>query len=339
MGVVGLSGWIQRLYAQHQQSKPSIDWTVYRGKKIGIDILGFLYRAKSRRNSTLAYVARLVAAFRATGIHPVPIFDGKPPDEKQSLLEDRARQRESASLRCNRLQCDLLAPGLTDEERTALLCEVQRLTTATTYFTGEERELVKQLFYICGVKPLNASGEADNILAYLYQTGEIAAVVSHDMDLLPRGVETLLVPDAYALPGDASGWVQHSLSDVCKLAGLSYDQFVNQCVLMGCDYTHGLPKVPPRAAHTLARRCRNLRDARFLLEGHGILDATPYERAARMLKGVDDVPSKLMNERQWKKWGSIETEPEWDALFGLRSTLLRSLSDAEFRTLCAVSYR
>jgi hypothetical protein len=42
-----------------------------------------------------------------------------------------------------------------------------------------------------------------------------------------------------------------------------------------------------------------------------------------------------MNEKQWEKWRSPEGDPEWEALFALRGTLLRSLTDPEFRDLCS----
>ena len=327
MGIVGLLSWIHTLPLPQK----SIDWSLYKGKKLGIDILGFLYRAKTRRHSTLVYVARLVAAFRKHGIHPVPLFDGRPPEEKQPLLEDRARQRIDATLRTNRLENDLLSPGLTEGERASRIAEIQTLASSTTYLTGEERELAKQLFYICGVKPLNASGEADNTLAYLSRRGELAAVISHDADLLARGVETLLIPTNYALPGDTSGWSVYSLSAICVASSLTYAQFVDACVLMGCDYTHGLPKVPPRIAHSLLKRHGGLSS---VLTQRRIQPTTPYERAVLLLNGTFDTPASLMNENQWSKWQSLEAEPEWETLFSLRNTLLHSLSDAEFRDLC-----
>jgi len=338
MGIPGLAGWIHGLLSQ--TSPLSIDWSIYKGKKIGIDILGFLYRAKSRRCSTLLYVARLVAAFRACGIHPVPLFDGKPPEEKNSLLEERAKQRTDATVQCNKLELDLRSSDLTESHRASLLLNLQALTGATTYFTGEERELVKQLFYICGITPFNASGEADNALAYLSKRGDLAAVISHDMDLLPRGVETLLVPDAYALPGDAAGWTSYSLSDVCAAASLSYAQFVDLCVLMGCDYTHGLTRTPPRIAHSLMLRHGRLRD---VLLYKGIRKTAPYERAVLLLTGNHDTPATLMNERQWEKWRALPSpgsaEPEWETLDSLRGTLLRSLSDAEYNHLAFSSVK
>jgi len=288
------------------------DWAAYKGKKIGIDILGFLYRAKSRRQSTVLYVARLIAAFRRCGMIPVPVFDGRPPHEKQSLLDSR---------RCteNQLQQD-------DSQQ-----RQSRQSQQTTCFTGEEREFIKQLLYVCGVAPLNASGEADNVLAYLASTGEIAAVISHDMDLLVRGVEQLWVPDSYALPGDREGWTTYSCSNLCERASLSYIEFVTMSVLMGCDYTHGLMRLHYRAAYALVKSGMSLET---LLEQKGCADPSPYQTAVTLFEGRLDTPESLMNERQWIKLRSPLDEPEWATLYSLRETLLRSLSASEFRDLC-----
>jgi 5'-3' exonuclease len=314
MGVRGLLGWIQCLLRGLPAVTP--DWAAYKGKKIGIDILGFLYRAKSRRQSTVLYIARLIAAFRRCGMIPVPVFDGRPPPEKQSLLDSR-RYTE------NHLQHE--------DDATTLQTQSLSLSQSTTCFTGEEREFIKQLLYVCGVAPLNASGEADNVLAYLAKTGEIAAVISHDMDLLVRGVETLWVPDSYALPGDRGGWATYSCSNLCERASLSYIEFVTMSVLMGCDYTHGLLRLHYRAAYALVKSGLSLET---LLEQKGCADPSPYQTAIAFFEGRLDTHDSLMNERQWIKLHSLIEEPEWATLYSLRETLLRSLSASEFRDLC-----
>jgi 5'-3' exonuclease len=283
MGVRGLLGWIQCLLRGIPAVPP--DWAAYKGKKIGIDILGFLYRAKSRRQSTVLYIARLIAAFRRCGMIPVPVFDGRPPLEKQSLLDSR---------RCteNHLQSDESPQTLSLRKQSQPL---QKHSQQTTCFTGEEREFIKQLLYVCGVAPLNASGEADNVLAHLAKTGEIAAVISHDMDLLVRGVETLWVPDSYALPGDRGGWTTYSCSDLCERASLSYIEFVTMSVLMGCDYTHGLLRLHYRAAYALVKSGLSLET---LLEQKGCTDPSPYQTAIAFFEGLLDTPDSLMNDRE-----------------------------------------
>jgi len=328
MGVIGFLGWLSWLDKEHRTEDTS--WNKYRGMKIGIDILGFLYKAKSRRQSTMLYVARLVAACRRHGILPVPIFDGRPPSAKLPLIEERALHRQDAEDRRTVLEHDLQTVTMSEFQRNKVVTEVNRLNVASIYLTSEERELIKQLFYVCGIRPLNACGEADPVLAYLSKSGDLAAVISHDMDLLARGVETLLVPEAYALPGDVSGWTTYSLSAVCKKAELSYDQLVDMCVLMGCDYTHGGLRIPYRTAYWLIKHHGTLKG---VLHDRNITDTHMYDDAVRILKGGDDSPDTLMNERQWLKWEAPPCDVELDILYSLRPTILKSLSNSDFQLL------
>jgi len=328
MGVIGFLGWLSWL--DKESNTEDTSWNKYKGMKIGIDILGFLYKAKSRRQSTMLYVARLVAACRRHGIHPVPIFDGRPPSAKLPLIEERALHRQDAEDRRTVLEHDLQTVTMSEFQRNKVVTEVNRLNVASIYLTSEERELIKQLFYVCGVRPLNACGEADPVLAYLSKSGDLAAVISHDMDLLARGVETLLVPEAYALPGDRSGWKTYSLSAICKKAELSYDQLVDMCVLMGCDYTHGGLRIPYRTAYWLMKHHGTLQG---VLHDRNITDTHMYDDAVRILKGVSDSRETLMNERQWIKWEAPPCDVELDILYSLRPTILKSLSNSDFQLL------
>jgi len=334
MGVIGFLGWCSWVNKTDTDfSKDTADaivWSQYKGKKIGIDILGFLYKAKSRRQSTMLYVARLVAACRRHGILPVPIFDGRPPSAKLSLLEERAHVRHDAEERRTILEHDLQTITMSDAQRNRVVSEVNRLSMASIYLTGEERELIKQLFYVCGIRPLNACGEADPVLAYLCKSGDLAAVISNDMDLLARGVETLLVPESYALPGDTSGWCSYGVSALCKKADLSYNQLVDMCVLMGCDYTHGGIRIPYKTAYWLIKHHGSLQQ---VLMERGITDTHMYDEAVRILKGKDDTPETLMNDRQWLKWREPPCPVELDILYSLKSTLLKSLSQSDFQVL------
>jgi flap endonuclease-1 len=328
MGVIGFLGWLSWTCPDATGKTPP--WNKYRGKKIGIDILGFLYKAKTRRQSTMLYVARLVAACRKHGITPVPIFDGRPPSAKLPLIEERALVRHDAEERRTVLEHDLKTVTMSEQQRNRVVSEVNRLNTASIYLTSEERELIKQLFYVCGIRPLNACGEADPVLAYLSKSGDLAAVISNDMDLLARGVETLLVPEPYALPGDESGWSTYTLSSVCETTELSYNQLVEMCVLMGCDYTHGGVRIPYKTAYWLIKHHSTMY---HVLHDRNVTDTHIYQDAVRILKGDNDTPDMLMNERQWLKWTSPPCDVELDILYSLRPTILKSLSNADFQIL------
>lgn len=319
MGIRGLTGWIH-WRASTAQTVP--DWSTFRGKTIGIDILGFLYKAKAQHKSIFHYLTHLIISFKKYDITPLPIFDGKPPDEKKAALKARSALRASSDIRKKALEDDLTSLPLSDMQKDILTRELRGLELNTSYLTSEERDQAKQFFYACGILPLNATGEADNTLAYFAKRGTLAAVMSNDLDLLTRGVEVLLVPETYAMIGDSSGWIQYNLSSILETAELSYQQFVEMCVLMGCDYTVGHPSLPYKSAYWAIKYRGEIQATLRVLN---VADPEHYKRAILIYKGDLDDEETLMGEKQWEKLAAGSPLPERDALTEFRSSALASI--------------
>lgn len=327
MGIRGLTGWI-KWAAPSSISKP--DWEAYKGKKVGVDILGFLYKTKAQRSCPILYMARLVAAFRKYGIIPVMIYDGKPPDAKRAALKQRSELRESSEVKLKVLEGDLATVPMTAEQRSVIEEKLKTLSLNSSYFTSEERDLTKQFLYACGVLSLNATGEADDVLAYMARRGEFAAIISNDLDLLARGVETLLVPDNYALPGDIEGWICYNLTPILNVVGFSYEQFVEMCVLMGCDYTVGHKSLPYKSAYWAIKYRGEIKKT---FEALGISHAEPYLEAIERLKGNCETIDTLMGEKQWAKLASGPPRIEHDTLQLFRKGPLYSLDKSYYDTI------
>jgi hypothetical protein len=192
---------------------------------------------------------------------------------------------------------------------------------------------VKQFFYACGVLCLNATYEADDVLAYFARRGEFAAVLSNDFDLLARGVEQLLVPAYYALPGDVDGWSCYTLSSILRHVGFSYIQFLEMCVLMGCDYTTGCMQLPYKSAYWAIKYRGSLLSTLRVLGLVGAADRALYYAAMERLAGLRMSPATLMGEKQWEKYASFEARVECDALAEFRRSRLSGLDDITFYTL------
>ena len=289
MGIHGLASWI------HWAARSTVtapDWKTFEGKTIGIDILGFLYKWKHGKQSAFLHLAHMIAAFRRARIRPVFVFDGRPPAAKTT---NHARP-VAASPQSGAVRAFCLPSA-----RSAGCASPLAISSA-------ERDQVKQFLYACGVLSLNAAEEADDVLAAFARSGDFAAVISHDFDMLARGVETLLVPKPYALPGDSDGWSTYTLSAIERAASLTHSQFVIMCVLMGCDYTEGLPDLPYCRAYWMAKR-----------EGNGALTEAVQQAAVLRLMGMTGVP--IMGEKQWEKWYAGEPSPEPETLSAWRGDL------------------
>ena len=297
MGIHGLASWI------HWAARSTVaapDWSAFEGKTIGIDILGFLYKWKHGKQSAFLQLARMIAAFRRACIRPVFVFDGRPPAAKTTHQTT-----------------PLTNSVVTTTERTFRFPSNRAISPLA--ISSAERDQVKQFLYACGVLSLNAEEEADDVLGAFARSGDFAAVISHDYDMLARGVETLLVPKPYALPGDGDGWSVYTLSAIERAASLTHDQFVIMCVLMGCDYTEGIPDMPYCRAYWMAKR-----------EGDDALKEAAQQGAVLRLKGITGKP--LMGEKQWEKWyaGAPPPEPEtlahWPHLSVLEAQVLTELN-------------
>lgn len=300
MGIRNLQHWIRWTVPQTVRSP---DWSTFRGKRVGVDILGFLYRAKSCGVYPIVYVAQMVAACKQLGIQPIMIFDGKPPSEKQKILEMRTNIRHTSRIKKTQLE----EAGADSE---SVKNEIQKLELNSTYFTSEERDQVKQFLYSCGVLSLNASGEADNVLAYFSRKGWISAVLSSDFDLLARGVQNLIVPDGNTIPGNY-GWKQYTLPTILMQADMTYEQFVEMCVLMGSDYTAGLRTIPFKTAYWTVKHSGSIE---YTLARYNIQDYKPYARAKQILIGTMDSEETLMNAKQWEKWHGVHPNVEIETL-------------------------
>lgn len=328
MGIRGLTGWI-RWAAPAAMGMP--DWSAYANKRIGFDILGFMYKTKAQRASPLVYIARLVAACKKHRITPVMVFDGKPPDAKRAALKARSELRQASQEKYERIAHAAAKVPMSEAQKAVIDSELLTLALNASYFTAEERNAVKQLLYSCGVLSLNATGEADDVLAYFAKRGDFAAVVSNDLDLLARGVGTLLVPDNYALPGDDCGWISYDLSAILSSVHFSYDQFVEMCALMGSDYSADYHSIPYKTAYWAIKYGRSFGDAVAKYR----LPYDVYVSASERLRGTHLTHADLMNEKQWEKYAGGAPPVETDNLALFRKTVIAHVEDEAYDILIA----
>jgi 5'-3' exonuclease len=264
-----------------------VSWSALSGRRVGIDALSFLYKARATNTPLLEMLSGLVRALRAWGIEPLFVFDGKSPREKDGTRSARRRQKQVA--------------------------EVAEKPVARV--SSEDRNEVKQLLYALGVLALNAEEEADPLLAYMVRNGAIAAVISADMDFLPRGVPLLIIPTDLT---DLVTWHAASLAHIIRQAKLSYTQFVEMCALMGCDYAPTIPTISYKTAYEALLMGRTMLE---ILAGEGIRTPTAWIRAVSMLRGEKDTWESLLSVKQREKWaaGPPPAEPDADILLSLNN--------------------
>ena len=112
--------------------------------------------------------------------------------------------------------------------------------------TYKDIKLCKKLFNFMNVKYIHAEGEADEILASLEKNGIIEVVLSADMDMLTYGISCLLND----MKSGKQGYTckEYVLKDILTDFNWTHDQFVDFCILSGCDYVDRIPKLGVKTA-------------------------------------------------------------------------------------------
>ncbi|XP_001603401.1 flap endonuclease 1 [Nasonia vitripennis] len=229
------------------------------GRKIAIDASMCLYQfliAVRSEGAQLTSVdgettSHLMGTFYRTirlvenGIKPVYVFDGKPPTLKGGELAKRAERREEAQ---KQLQAAEEAGNVEDVDK------FNRRLVKVTKQHGEE---AKQLLTLMGIPFIDAPCEAEAQCAAMVKSGKVYATATEDMDALTFGCNVLLrrltFSEARKMP------IQEIQYDkVLNGLGLTRDEFIDLCIMLGCDYTTSIKGVGPKRAIELIKNHKSL---------------------------------------------------------------------------------
>merc|ERR1712048_1002779 len=166
------------------------------------------------------------------GIKPVYVFDGKPPELKLGELE--ARRAKAADAKAN-LQ-SALESG--DQE------QILKATKGTVRVTKEQNEQTKQLLRLMGIPVVDAPSEAEATCAALCRDGKVFAAATEDADCLTFGTK-LLVRNLMAAESQKKTILEVSLAVALEQLNVTMDQFIDFCILCGCDYCDTIKGVGP----------------------------------------------------------------------------------------------
>lgn len=227
MGIKYLNKYIR---ANCTNSINKIHFSELQHKKIVVDVSIYLYKYKSE-GSLMEQMYLMINLFRYYNIIPVFVFDGKPPDEKRSLLNQRKEIKKEAQV-----NYDLLKEQYeisTDEvERSELSMKMDSEKKKTIRITHTDIMQVKQLMDALGVTYREAPGEADQLCAYLVHKKMVYGCMSEDMDMFVYGCNRVF---RYVSLFNST-CVYYNLPDILKELHLTMDEFKIVCVISGTDY-------------------------------------------------------------------------------------------------------
>jgi 5'-3' exonuclease len=132
---------------------------------------------------------------------------------------------------------------------------VQKLQKQNRKPTGEHVQNVKKLFDILEVPYIHSPVESDALFAYLMKNKKIDFVFSEDTDMLPLGCSSFVC----GFDNPKINMAEYYLHDVLTTLDIEYKQFVDLCILCGCDYTTGkIEQIGPKRGLGLIKKHKTI---------------------------------------------------------------------------------
>uniref|UniRef100_A0A3B4UBZ2 Zgc:110269 n=1 Tax=Seriola dumerili TaxID=41447 RepID=A0A3B4UBZ2_SERDU len=180
---------------------------------------------------------------------------------------------------------------------------VMRLDSFVLNVASSQTKDCLHLLRLLGVPFIQAPGDAEAMCAWLVRAGTVDAVASEDMDSLPFGAN-ILIRQLNAKKD--SEVIEYSLPKLLQKLQISHEEFVDLCILLGCDYCDKIAGLGPRRALTLIQKHRTIENVVLNVnrKTHPVPHFWKYKEARKLFL---DAPQIETPELIW-------TEPDEEAL-------------------------
>ncbi|KAI8855031.1 flap endonuclease 1 [Chytridium lagenaria] len=218
------------------------------------------------------------------GLKPVYVFDGKPPELKSAELKKRGEKRDEAEKAAEAA----VAEGDTEN--------FDKFSRRTVKVSKEQNEDCKRLLALMGVPYVEAPCEAEAQCAVLAKAGKVYAAGSEDMDTLTFGSSVLMrhltFSESRKMPV-----VEISLDKVLEGLQINMDEFIDMCILLGCDYCDSIKGIGPMRALSLIKEHHSIENIVKALDRkkYPIAEDWPYKDARELFHRPSVVDPEEVN--------------------------------------------
>ncbi|KAJ5377769.1 Flap endonuclease 1 [Penicillium cataractarum] len=263
------------------------------GRKVAIDasmsIYSFLIAVRSEGQQLMSEsgetTSHLMGMFYRTlrmvdnGIKPLYVFDGAPPKLKSGELAKRGARKAEA------------AEAHEEAKETGTAEEIEKFSRRTVRVTREHNAECKKLLKLMGIPYIDAPTEAEAQCAVLARAGKVYAAASEDMDTLCFEAPILLRHLTFSEQRKEPIQEIH-LSKAMEGLDMDRNQFIDLCILLGCDYLEPIPKVGPSTALALIREHGSLEKVTEFMNNdpkkkYVIPEDWPYQDARELFANPD----------------------------------------------------
>lgn len=260
MGVKNLMKWIEKYAPSAIKKLPQQQLL---GRTIAIDASMQIYQflvairhngsnlvdAEGNTTSHLSGLLSRTMAFLAAGIKPVYVFDGKPPEMKSGELQKRSERRQEAEKSLE----EALEKG--DQE------EIERFSRRTVHLDPQHVEECKKLLTLMGIPFVQAPCEAEAECAALCRSKIADATATEDMDALAHATPILIRHlTNHKKNADDDCVIEINYNQLLEESGLTREEFIDFCILCGCDYCDSIKNIGSTRAYELIKEYHSIEE-------------------------------------------------------------------------------
>ena len=188
------------------------------------------------QNEWVNQFKRFISTLLKEGITPVWVFDGESPVEKGGCKEERKKARDKAKAKLDQYIITLARMG--PLLRAQHLADLKKETLNASVLPGPSHDFLKTIIRACGLPCLQCNQEAERLCSSLFLEGWVSAVYTTDTDALVHGCFTLL----NGMQGSELFKYVY-LPRILAEHQLTYPQFIDVCIMAGCDYNKNIYRV------------------------------------------------------------------------------------------------
>jgi flap endonuclease-1 len=293
MGVKNLNSLIEK-YSPNGKLRQHL--SVFNGMTFAVDTNVYLYKYLYGKSNHIDGMFFMVNKFKKFGITPIFIFDGKPPTEKTNTII----QRREAKQKLHDRILDLKSQSINSDDGQEIKDEISNIEKRIVFVSIDIIQSTKELFDLMGVSYIEATSEAEQYCAKLNHMGLVSGVVSEDMDTIACGAKIVLrnfsnrddMVDVYYL------------DNILTEMNISYDSFIDMCILLGNDYIQRPKGYTPTEIYMDIMEYQRIESVLNNRENVKLGNNIPRLRDLYLIKEVD-VDETIIYEQKNKKWDTI----------------------------------
>jgi flap endonuclease-1 len=261
------------------------------GKKVAIDSSILLYKFRYTYTTDDFHIRgfrQKIEDYNKLGIFPIFVFDGKPPEAKQGVLNQRKELRTKMKDRLETLKTEYtnLNVEINVDEFIDSDNEENEAQVAAKKIVNEMDKIKKNLLIVnknhslevieflktVGIPFFESYGEAEEYCAFLQKKNVAEYILTEDTDCLAFGGTNIIFQkkDTFEIV---------NLKDMLDGFEITFNEFIDLCILCGCDYTCKIPKIGPTSALKIIKEYHSIENFLNSQQKFKVPDSFDYQLA------------------------------------------------------------